>query len=365
MPNLPPKEEMEKAFLDRDSSYDNLFFAGVTTTGIFCRPSCPARKAKPENLVYFATAAEALLSGYRPCLRCHPLSAPSDPAWVGALLKRIDEHPALRVKETELREMGLDPATVRRWFQSRYGLSFQAYARSRRLASAFEAIKDGGGIDEAVFDSGYESHSGFREAFARLFGEAPGRMAATEGTDFVRIAWIDSAVGPLIAGATDRGIALLEYADRRTLEAQGAALEERLRLPVAAASHPYLATLEAELSEYFAGKRRAFTLPVDEPGTPFQERVWAALRTIPYGETWSYAELARAVGEPEATRAVARANSMNRVAIVVPCHRVVAADGGLGGYSGGLWRKARLLEIEGALPGAKEGADERQPSLFL
>jgi AraC family transcriptional regulator of adaptative response/methylated-DNA-[protein]-cysteine methyltransferase len=362
---------MERAFLDRDSSYDGLFYAGVATTGIFCRPSCPARKAKPENLVYFATAAEALLSGYRPCLRCHPLSSTSDPAWVGALLKRVDEQPSARLKEAELREMGLEPAAVRRWFQSHYGLSFQAYARSRRLASAFEYIKGGGDIDDAVFDSGYESHSGFREAFSRLFGEPPGRLAVEGGTDkvrgadFVRLAWIDSAVGPLIAGATDRGIALLEYADRRTLEAQGAALEERLGLPVAAAGHPYIEALEAELSEYFTGKRRAFSLPVDEPGTPFQERVWAALRTIPYGETWSYAELARAVGEPKATRAVARANGMNRVAILVPCHRVVASGGGLGGYSGGLWRKARLLEIEGALPGAKETGHERQPSLFL
>jgi AraC family transcriptional regulator of adaptative response/methylated-DNA-[protein]-cysteine methyltransferase len=365
MPELPPREEMERAFLDRDSSYDGLFYAGVTTTGIFCRPSCPARKPRPENIVYYATPAEALSSGYRPCLRCRPLSEPSDPAWVSELLKRVDEHPAARLKEADLRDMGLEPATVRRWFEARYGLSFQAYARSRRLASAFEAIRGGAGIDDAVFDNGYESHSGFREAFSRLFGQTPGRLAAGNGADFVRLAWIDSAIGPLIAGATDRGIALLEYADRRTLEAQGKALADRLGLPVAAASHPYLDALEAELSEYFAGKRRDFSLPVDEPGTPFQERVWAALRTIPYGETWSYADLAGAVGEPRATRAVARANGMNRVAILVPCHRVVASDGGLGGYSGGLWRKARLLEIEGALPGAKEAGDERQPRLFL
>lgn len=365
MTNLPPKEEMERAFLERDASYDGLFYAAVTTTGIFCRPSCSARKPKPENIRYCATAAEALSSGYRPCLRCHPLRSPSDPAWVGALLKRIDEDPKARIREADLRALGLEPAAVRRWFMARYGLSFQAYARSRRLASAFEAIKKGGSIDDAVFDHGYDSHSGFREAFSRLFGEAPGRLAARADADFVRIAWIDSAIGPLIAGATDRGIALLEYADRRSLEAQCNALTDRLGLPVAAAGHPYLETLEAELAGYFAGERRAFSLPIDEPGTPFQERVWAALRTIPYGETWSYADLARAVGEPKATRAVARANGMNRVAILVPCHRVIASDGGLGGYSGGLWRKARLLEIEGAPQGAEGNADERQPSLFL
>lgn len=365
MPELPPREEMERAFLDRDSSYDGLFYAGVTTTGIFCRPSCPARKAKPENLVYFATAAEALFSGYRPCLRCHPMSSPSDPAWVGELLRRVDEEPQTRLREADLREMGLEPATVRRWFQSRYGLSFQAYARSRRLAVAFEAIKKGGSIDDAVFDHGYESHSGFREAFSRLFGEAPGRAAAKEGSDFLRVAWIDSAIGPLIAGATDRGIALLEYADRRMLEAQGRSLASRLGLPIVPASHPFLASLETELAEYFAGERRAFSLPIDEPGTPFQERVWAALRTIPYGETWSYAQLAKAVGEPAATRAVARANGMNRIAILVPCHRVIGADGGLGGYGGGLWRKARLLEIEGAGPAHKGGSNGPQLGLPL
>jgi AraC family transcriptional regulator, regulatory protein of adaptative response / methylated-DNA-[protein]-cysteine methyltransferase len=365
MTNLPPKEEMERAFLERDASYDGLFYAAVTTTGIFCRPSCPARKPKTENVVYYAAAAEALFAGYRPCLRCHPLNSPSDPAWVGELLKRIDEDPKARIREADLRALGLEPAAVRRWFQARYGLSFQAYARSRRLASAFEAIKKGGSIDDVVFDHGYDSHSGFREAFSRLFGEAPGRAAAKEGADFLRIAWIDSAIGPLIAGATDRGIALLEFADRRMLEAQGRILASRIGLPIVPSSHPYLKSLEAELAEYFAGKRRSFSLPIDEPGTPFQERVWAALRTIPYGKTWSYSDLAKAIGEPEATRAVARANGMNRVAILVPCHRVIGADGGLGGYGGGLWRKARLLEIEGVGSSPTKGEGDGHGQLLL
>ena len=345
---LPPREELDAAFFSRDASYDGLFFAAVTTTGIFCRPSCPARKPRPENVTYFASAAAALFAGYRPCLRCKPLCSDTDPGWLAGLVERVEDDPHARIRDADLRAEGLEPATVRRRFQTRFGLSFQAYQRARRLAAAFEAIKQGSSIDDAVFDHGYESHSGFREAFARVFGEAPGRSAAKAGGDFVRIAWIDTPLGPLVAGATDAGICLLEFSDRRMLEAQVRILGTRLHLPFAPSPHPLLERLEEELAGYFAGSRKDFDLPIDEPGTPFQEQVWAALRTIPPGKTWSYAMLARAVGDPAAVRAVARANGMNRVAILVPCHRVIGSDGGLGGYGGGVWRKQRLLEIEGA-----------------
>ena len=350
MPELPPFSIMDTAFRGRDESFDGLFFAAVTTTGIFCRPSCPARKPLPGNTVYYATAAEALLAGYRPCQRCKPLASSADPDWALDLLERVEARPERRIRDSDLRAEGLDPATVRRRFQTRYGLSFQAYQRARRLAAAFEAIKAGGSLDDAVFDHGYESHSGFRDAFARLFGKAPGQASKTPGGDFIRLAWIDGPLGPLVAGAVDAGICLLEFTDRRMLEAQADTLRSRLGLPAAPAPHPHLERLEAELGEYFAGKRRDFGVAVHEPGTPFQERVWAALREIPYGETRSYGELARVVGDPAAVRAVAQANGHNRIAILVPCHRVIGADGGLGGYGGGVWRKRRLLEIEGAAP---------------
>jgi AraC family transcriptional regulator, regulatory protein of adaptative response / methylated-DNA-[protein]-cysteine methyltransferase len=340
---LPSVEVMEAAFRGRDASFDGIFFAAVATTGIFCRPSCPARKPLPGNTVFYATAAEALFAGYRPCLRCKPLFSSDDPDWLRELVARVESEPRGRIKESELKSMGLDPATVRRRFKSRYGMSFQAFQRARRLASAFEAIKEGGSIDDAVFDHGYDSHSGFRDAFAKLFGEAPGKAA---GSDYIRLAWIESPLGPLVAGAVDRGICLLEFTDRRMLEAQAEALRLRFRLPAAPAPHALLERLEAELAEYFSGSRREFDLPLLEPGTPFQERVWAALREIPCGETRSYGDLARALGDPGAVRAVAQANGRNRIAILVPCHRVIGSDGGLGGYGGGLWRKRRLLEIE-------------------
>ncbi len=346
MQELPPRGDLDRAFFGRDHGYDGLFFAAVTTTGIFCKPSCPARKPKPENVVYYRSPSEALFAGYRPCLRCKPLESSADPSWLAELTARVERDPRQRIRDVDLRAMGLESATVRRRFQARYGLSFQAYQRARRLAAAFEAIKHGTSIDEAVFDHGYESHSGFREAFTRLFGVAPGRVSASPGSDFVRIAWIDSGLGPLVAGATDRGICLLEFSDRRMLEAQGKTLAARHGLPIAPGEHPFLRTLGIELEEYLSGKRRDFSLPIDEPGTDFQRKVWQALREIPYGETRSYGELALAIGDGKAVRAVARANGMNRVAILVPCHRVIGADGGLGGYGGGIWRKQRLLEIE-------------------
>jgi len=369
MPTLPPLSEMQTAFQNRDESYDGLFYAAVTTTGIFCRPSCPARKPAPANVVFYAAASEALFAGYRPCLRCKPLESSADPPWVVSLVERVEADPHERIRDADLRAEGLDPATVRRRFQARFGLSFQAYQRARRLAAAFEAIKEGGTIDDAVFDHGYESHSGFRDAFSRLFGTPPGGAARLEEgrADFVRIAWIESPLGPLIAGATDRGICLLEFSDRRMLEAQARILSSHLGLPVAPGAHPHLETLERQLGEYFAGRRREFTLPIFEPGTPFQERVWEALRRIPFGETRSYSALAKAIGDPSAVRAVARANGYNRVAIVVPCHRVIGADGGLGGYGGGLWRKQRLLELEGVAPNVRrqeKSAIDQSPTLF-
>jgi AraC family transcriptional regulator of adaptative response/methylated-DNA-[protein]-cysteine methyltransferase len=156
---------------------------------------------------------------------------------------------------------------------------------------------------------------------------------------------MESPVGPLVAGATDEGVCLLEFSDRRMLEGQLAAVRQRFG-PVLPGTHPLLERLKAELSEYFAGTRREFTVPLVYPGTPFQVKVWDALRRIPYGETISYEKLAWAVGTPRGQRAVGHANGLNRIAIVIPCHRVVNKDGKLGGYGGGLWRKQLLLDLE-------------------
>ncbi len=344
---LATRDEMVEAFLKSDAAFDGLFYTAVRTTGIFCMPSCPARKPLPQNVEFFSSAREALVAGYRPCKRCKPMETPgAAPDWVRPLLDAIERDPRRRWREDDLRELSLEPARVRRYFQTKYGMTFQAYMRARRLGEAFTEIQSGAEIDDVVFDSGYESHSGFRSAFERVFGCAPGQA---DSLGYVHIAWIETPIGPMVAGATDRGICMLEYTDRRILERQ----LERVRKWCGEAAVPgeneYIRETRTQLAAYFEGELRDFTVPLDVNGTPFQKKVWEALRTIPYGKTWSYGDLARTLGSPTATRAVARANGDNRVAIMIPCHRVIGSDGELTGYGGGLWRKRALLEREGCV----------------
>jgi len=341
---LPPAREMMRAFLARDVSYDGVFLAAVSTTGVFCRPSCPARKPRPEHVRFFAGVREALFSGYRACRRCDPLSAyGQQPEWVTRLMESIASDPEGRIRDTDLRHAGLEPATVRRYFLKHYGMTFHAYARGRRLSGAFQQLRRGARLDEVIMGNGFESHSGFRDAFARTFGEAPGRSRTG---DCVVCTWIESPLGPLVAGATAQGICLLEFTDRRMLPAQIETVRQRFDCAVVPGESPHFDRLRDELNAYFSGELRQFSLPLAAPGTPFQERVWGELLRIPFGETRSYEDLARAVDAPGAQRAVGHANGLNRIAILIPCHRVINKNGKLGGYGGLLWRKEALLHLE-------------------
>ena len=343
MKTLPPTAELTRAYLERDASYNGVFFLGVRTTGIFCRPTCPARKPLPKNVEFFPTAQAAMAAGYRPCKRCRPLESDDQPAWAADLLAEVERDPSARITDADLKGRGIDPATVRRHFLRHYGMTFQAFARARRLSGALTQIRESGTLDAAVVESGYESHSGFRDAFARLFGDTPGNY---RNGDCVHLSWMRSPLGPLVAGATSAGVCLLEFTDRRMLEAQLATVRKLFAAPVAPGSNEHLKTLEAELADYFAGKLRNFSAPLVYPGTAFQRKVWGELLKIPYGETRSYEDLAIAVGDRKAVRAVGRANGLNRIAIVIPCHRVVNKSGALGGYGGGLRRKQFLLDLE-------------------
>jgi AraC family transcriptional regulator of adaptative response/methylated-DNA-[protein]-cysteine methyltransferase len=349
---LPPEPEMQRAFLASDASYDGLFFTGVRTTGIFCLPSCTARKPLPQNVEFFSSVKDAVFAGYRACKRCRPTEA-SAPEWVRGLLKMVDGNGGARIKESELRHMGLEPARVRRFFLSEFGMTFQAYCRARRLGQAFVSIRQGGEIDDAVFDSGFDSHSGFRAAFTRIFGIPPGKI---ENGDCIRLAWIETPLGPMVAGSTTAGICLLEFTDRRMLEAQFDRIRRRFAVPIVPGDSEHLQRLRIELEEYFAARRREFTLPLVYPGTVFERKVWEELLQIACGETRSYQDIARKLGQPGASRAVGRANGMNRIAILIPCHRVVNQNGELGGYGGGLWRKRILLDLENTGKLAASGA---------
>ncbi|WP_397571460.1 bifunctional transcriptional activator/DNA repair enzyme AdaA [Schlesneria sp. T3-172] len=343
MSTLPPVAEMEQAYLNRDASYDGLFFLGVRTTGIFCRPTCPARSPLPRNVEYFPSVAKALFAGYRPCKRCRPMAEVNQPDWAAALLAEIDADPGRRITESDLRSRGLDPATARRHFLRNYGMTFQAYSRARRLTNAFTGIRNGESLDGAAYDSGYESLSGFREAFGQTFACPPGKSL---NRPVVLLAWLTSPLGPLIAGATDDGLCLLEFTDRRMLEAQFETIRKSFQSPAVPGMNVHLEQVQQELDAYFEGRLVKFTVPLVYPGTDFQRRVWNELQRIPYGETRSYQELATTLGDAGAVRAVGRANGLNRIAILIPCHRVINKDGGLGGYGGGLRRKQFLLDFE-------------------
>jgi AraC family transcriptional regulator of adaptative response/methylated-DNA-[protein]-cysteine methyltransferase len=335
---------MAEAFRSGDSHFDGVFYSAVRTTGIFCRPSCQARKPRLENVEYFGTVREALFAGYRPCKRCRPMDPPGSlPPWLNELMQTIERDPARRWTDGDLRRSGLDPLRVRRWFQANHSMTFHAYQRARRLAMALGRIRHGGDLTQTAYEHGFDSLSGFREAFGKMFGVTPGRSRSTKILTVNRIA---SPLGPLVAGVLDDALCLLEFCDRRMLETQVRCLQRRLGCAVAPGDCDVMSETEKQLNEYFQGSRKEFDLPLFTPGTPFQEMVWEQLRRVPYGTTVTYSGQAVRIGRPEAVRAVARANGDNRVAIVIPCHRVVGAAGELCGYGGGLWRKRFLLDLE-------------------
>jgi AraC family transcriptional regulator of adaptative response/methylated-DNA-[protein]-cysteine methyltransferase len=341
---LPTRDEMLTAFLQRDPTYDGVFVTAVATTGIFCRPSCTARKPLPENVDFFANARDALTAGYRPCLRCRPLEPPgSAPAWVRDLLNDVDQDPSRRWTDQDLRQRGLHPDRVRRWFQQHHGMTFHAHNRARRLGLALGRIRHGSEVTGSAYDHGFDSLSGFNDAFKRLFGTSPGRAGSTSSVTVTRYL---SPLGPMLVGATDDAVCLLEFVDRRMLQTQLRTLASRLGCSFVPGSNPVIDRAVEELDAYFAGTLERFAMPLHTPGTDFQTAVWNRLLEIPYGTTVSYAVVARDIGRPSAVRAVARANGDNRIAIVIPCHRVIGSDGRLTGYGGGLWRKKKLLDHE-------------------
>ena len=340
---LPSRTEMERAAHNKDASYDGVFFVAVRTTGIFCRPSCPAR-AKLENVEFFPTIRDAVLAGYRPCKRCHPLLAYGAlPDWVTTLMQRVETAPNLKISAAELRELGTTPERVRRWFREHYGMTFVEWCRGRRLANALTQIRAGATLDDVVFANQYESHSGFREAFSKTFGVPPGQ---SQTSDFVAMQILETPLGALLVGAVNQGICAIAYTDKQMLEHHYATIRKHFSYPILPVTNHHIEHLRDELARYFVGKLTEFTTPLVPQGTAFQEKVWSELQRIPYGTTISYDEQARRIGQPTAVRAVARANGMNRIDILIPCHRVIGKDGQLTGYNGGIWRKRLLLELE-------------------
>lgn len=342
---LPSVERMYRALCERDSQYDGLFFVGVRTTGVFCRTVCSARKPKLANVDFYRTVNDALSAGFRPCKKCRPLEvAGSPPGWLRPLLAEFEKDIGRRWTDDTIRQFEIEPARVRRWFKQNHGMTFHGYMRSRRLSQAMGQIQIGKPTLSAAFGCGYESKSGFNTAFKKWSGIAPSQWKKN-GPPMV-VNRILTPLGPMVAAVVDEELCLLEFADRRMLETQFKRVAKIYRRTFANAEHPIIAQTQEQISEYFDGNREQFNVPISIEGTDFQRSVWNQLLTIPCGETTSYDQIAIGIKNAKAQRAVGRANGDNRIAIVVPCHRVIRSDGAISGYGGQVWRKKWLLEHE-------------------
>ena len=345
-PNRPNTDQACYQIFERgDLTYDGVLYLGVKTTGIFCRPNCPARLPKLENCTFHDTAQEALIAGYRACKRCHPLGR--DFSLIKTLITWVEENPDQKISSEVLKRHGFDPQTVRRKFLSRFGMSFSEYARLRRVGLAAKTLAKGGSVIDAQLDAGFESPSGFRSAYHKIFGTAPAKGRSAKGMgEPLFIDWIDTPLGRMIIIADEHALYLLEFTNRKNMRRQFDRLRKVQGRAVVPGQTSITAQIEAELEAYFKGELSEFKTPLSPSGTAFQNQTWAALQRIPYGETRSYSELADMIGNAKAVRAVASANANNGLALIIPCHRVIGRDGGLGGYAGGVDRKRALIDLE-------------------
>lgn len=341
---LPDNHTLYQALLDRNDTYDGQAYVGVVTTEVFCRLTCPARKPKFENCKFYATVAECIEAGFRPCKRCCPLQpmASADPT-IEALLAALDKRPEYRWSEDDIERMGYDLSTVRRSFKRQFGMTFLHMARQRRLRSGFESLSVGEKIVEAQVTASFESASAFRSAFTQILGRAPGKL---DKNPILFADWITTPLGDMITICSESHLHLLEFIERKALKTEVKKLDEQFRGKLGVGKTAPGQQVKVELAAFFNGESANFNTPLQFHGPPFTQAVWKELVKIPPGTTCSYSEIAKRINRPTSVRAVARANGANQIALIVPCHRVLGADGSLTGYGGGLWRKQKLLEIE-------------------
>jgi AraC family transcriptional regulator, regulatory protein of adaptative response / methylated-DNA-[protein]-cysteine methyltransferase len=339
------------AFMRRDRSWDGRVIGAVSTTGIYCKPSCPARRPKREHVTFYASTDEAREAGFRPCMRCKPDEVGRDREAVAAavhLIERAEEAPNLAELAAAV---GYAPHHFQRIFKRDLGVSPAAYARALRNRRTEQALKANGRVTDAVYDAGYQSPSGFYSDAKERLGMTPSAWRDGGRGETIRWTTFDSPLGQMLIAATSKGICRLTFDDseaslrrlfpKATIVRDEGGLKELIEGALVAIERPLAAP----------------DLPIDVAGTAFQEAVWRELRRIPAGETRSYAEIAAAIGHPKAVRAVGTANGDNHICVLIPCHRVIRSDGSLGGYGGGLDRKKKLL--------AAEGHQEMSPELPL
>ena len=335
-------EEAWAAFERRDRRWDGRVIGAVSTTGIYCKPSCPARRPKREHVEFFADGDAARAAGYRACLRCKPDEVGRDREAVARAVKLMAQAEDTPRLDELAAAVGYAPHHFQRLFTREMGVSPAAYARGLRSGKAQQNLSKDKSVTEAIYDSGYAAPS-------RFYADAKDRMGMTPSAwrdggrgETIRYAMLDTPLGQMLVAATNKGIC------RLTFDEDVASLKRRFPNADIQPADTGMASLISGVLQAIETPAAAHDLPIDVAGTAFQEAVWRELRKIPVGETRSYADIAAAIGDPKATRAVGTANGSNPVAVLVPCHRVIRSDGTLGGYAGGLDRKRKLLAAEGA-----------------
>lgn len=333
-----------QALLDREQSFVGIFFVGVKTTSIFCIATCRARKPKLKNVVFYTTFKEALDNGYRPCKICKPTeNAQEAPIQVQKAIALVKENLKEKITDFQLRQLEISPELVRRWFKKNYGITFQSFQRMYRINHAFQELKKGNRVTTTAYNSGYESLSGFGYTFKKIIGKSPQKSVRK---NIILINRLTTPLGPMFIAATDHGICLLEFVDRRMLETEFKDLQRLLKAEIISGENVHILQVKKELKEYFDGNRKQFEVSIEAPGTNFQKSVWNSLQEIQYGTTSTYQQQAIKINNPKAIRAVANANGLNRISIIIPCHRVIGKNGKMTGYGGGIERKKWLINHE-------------------
>ncbi len=335
-------DEAYAAFERRDRTWDGRIIGGVKTTGIYCRPSCPARRPKRENVEFFTSAAAARAAGYRPCLRCEPDDVNREEialAKAFRLMAEAEEAPAL---EELAAAVGYSPHHFHRLFKRATGVTPAAYARNLRAKRAEDALAGEGRITDAIYDAGYSGPGRFYADAEKRLGMTPSAWRDGGRGAVIRWATAETDLGTMLVATTEKGICRLSFDEDETV------LKRRFPKAEIAYGGPDMAELVERTVAAVNAPEKPHDLPLDVHGTAFQEAVWRELTRIPPGETRTYAQIAAAVGRPAAVRAAGSANGDNNVAVLIPCHRVIRTDGTLGGYAYGLERKAALLKRERA-----------------
>lgn len=343
------EQEMRKAIIANDKSYDGRFFYGVITTGVFCKPSCSSRTPNSENLRFFVNNEQAIAAGFRPCKRCRPTEGNPHIERLIDVARHIEEHAEDRLTLANLSDIaGLSSSRLQRIFKEAFGVSPKVYQDNFRMNRFKQSLKDGDGVTESIFSSGFGSISRVYGEATRNIGMAPKAYRAGGANEHITYACRDSALGLIVMAATDKGVCFVQFGDtEKTLITKLKEEFPNARISAPSAKNtPELDTWIQALDHHISEGTPRPELPLDIRGTAFQIKVWRFLLSIKDGDVLSYSEVAANIDKPKAVRAVASACAKNRIGVLIPCHRVLRANGSLGGYRWGLERKRTLLDLE-------------------